>query len=319
MTAQCRCRRRPMIKNEPERVRLDLFSLRLALTIADHRSLRRAAKAVGLSESSLSHRLRSLEDGLTLGLFHRSSEGVTPTNAGRQFFARSREALRILDLAIAEAAESSRGMAGKVAIGLYTSLSTGRLRDAVLQFGREHAEIDLQLIEGSRSRMIEGLSARTLDVAVLIGTPEPTLGEAVMLWTEQAYVIVLSTHPIARHDEVDWSRLADERLVFSTRDAGPEAESAFIARSGGPGRQPNRDLHNVNRDTLLTLVAMGRGIALMIESDLGYLPPGVVAIPLAQGGRRTREVLTAYRDPGNDNPALRRFWSLLKSHYSDIE
>jgi hypothetical protein len=25
--------------------------------------------------------------------------------------------------------------------------------------------------------------------------------------------------------------------------------------------------------------------------------------------------LTAYRDPGNDNPPLRRFWSLLKSGY----
>ena len=46
----------------------DLASIRLALTIADHRSLRRTAKATGLSESSVSHRLRSLEDTLTVAL-----------------------------------------------------------------------------------------------------------------------------------------------------------------------------------------------------------------------------------------------------------
>ncbi len=67
----------------------------------------------------------------------------------------------------------------------------------------------------------------------------------------------------------------------------------------------------------MTLVAMGNGVAVMIESDLGNLPPGVVAVPLKDAKGATMEMLTAYRDPGNDNPPLRRFWSLLKSRYSE--
>ena len=218
---------------------------------------------------------------------------------------------------MAHAAASSRGTAGRLRIGLYTSLSGGKLRDAIREFSQDHSDTELEFVEGSRSRMIEGLSARTIDVTVLIGPPDLTLGEALPLWREQAFAIVPETHPISRQAEIAWGRLADETLLFSTRDAGPEAESALIARLGGPGRWPNRRLHTVNRDTLLTLVAMGRGVAMMIESDLGYLPGGAVAVPLVDGNGRTRELLTAYRDPGNDNPPLRRFWSMLKSRYSD--
>ena len=271
----------------------DLASVRLALSVADHRSLRRTAKALGMSESSVSHRLRSLEDTLTVALFHRSSEGVEPTNAGRQFFARSREALRLLDLAMTDAALSSRGMAGQLKIGLYTSLSIGKLGDAIRDFSQQHPEIELELVEGSRSRMIESLNARTIDVTVLIGPPDPVLGEALPLWREQACAIVPETHPFASESEIAWGRLADETLLFSTRDAGPEAESALMARLGGPGRWPNRRLHTVNRDTLLTLVTMGCGVAMMIESDLGYLPSGAVAVPLVDSSGPTRELLTA--------------------------
>ena len=191
-----------------------------------------------MSESSVSIRLRSLEDTLTVALFHRSSEGVEPTNAGSKFFARSREALRILDLAMADAAAGGRGVTGRLTIGLYTSLSMGKLRGAIGEFSHEHPDIQLELIEGSRSRMIEGLSARTIDLTVLIGPPDPVLGEALPLWREQAYSIVPKTHPFAGETEIGWDTLANEMLLFSTRDAGPEAESAMIARLGGPGRWP---------------------------------------------------------------------------------
>lgn len=173
------------------------------------------------------------------------------------------------------------------------------------------------MIEGSRSRMIEGLNARTIDVTVLVGFPDPVLGEALPLWREQTFAIVQASHPIAQLPQVRWDRLADEVLLFSTRDAGPEASNALIARIGGSGRWPTRRLHNVNRDTLLTLVAMGSGVAVMIESDLGNLPAGAVAVPLHDADGPTKELLTAYRDPGNDNPPLRRFWSMLKSRYSE--
>jgi hypothetical protein len=73
----------------------------------------------------------------------------------------------------------------------------------------------------------------------------------------------------------------------------------------------------ISRETALSMVGMSLGLTLMIESDLGGLPEDVVAIPVAGSDDETLVPLTAYRDPSNDNPPLRRLWSFLRTRYVD--
>lgn len=297
------------------RLGLDLQSIQIVLAIAEHRSLRRAAIAIGLSESSLSYRLRTLEEVLTVSLFHRSTEGVEPTNAGLIFFAQARAALNILELAMADAAAASRGKAGQLTIGLYTSLSSGNLRHAIREFGEDHPEVDLRMIEGGRSELVEGLRSRVIDILVLVGRRDDNIGENMPLWSEKSFAVMSVHHPLSSRAQLYWTDISDETLVFSTRDGGPEAELALRVRMGTVGHWPNKRLQAVSRETLFTLVALGRGITLMLESDLGYAPQDVKAVPLRDEDGFSEELMTAYRDQRNDNPASRRFWSLLRRSY----
>ncbi len=218
---------------------------------------------------------------------------------------------------MADASATSRGATGSLTVGLYTSLSTGNLRESLAEFAAQHPEIEIQVIEGGRPQMIEGLRARTIDVTVMVGPADPHVGEPLPLWREQIFAVLAKRHPLAERSELDWTQIAGEPFLISTRDAGPEAESAVVAQLGGPGHWPTRRLHTASRETLRALVALGHGLAVMIESDLGQIAPDVVAIPLRDAEGFTLERLTAYRDPSNDNPPLRRFWSLLKSRYSE--
>jgi DNA-binding transcriptional LysR family regulator len=272
-----------------------------------------------MSESSLSHRLKSLEDALTVSLFHRSSEGVTPTHAGLIFFEQAREALRILDLAAANAAAISQGVAGRLTIGLYTSLSTGRLHDALAAFRATHPDLDLHLVEGGRSQMIEGLSSRAIDLTVLIGPPDINLGEALPLWRERMHIAVPIHHPFASRARVQWHDLGSETVLISTRGAGPEALCLLASKLGESARRTSTRSHFISRETVLAMVGMGFGVSLMIESDLGRQPETVVTVPIDGDDEDDGYVaLTAYRDPRNDNPPLRRFWSLLKASYASV-
>lgn len=297
------------------RLGLDLASVRLALAIAEHRSLRRTAMALGMSEAALSHRLRALEEALTVSLFHRSSIGVEPTRAGLAFFEEAREALRVLDLAVANAGATSRGVAGRLTLGLTTSLSAGRLRTALGAYAEEHPEIDLQFVEGDRSRMVEGISSRAIDIAVLHGAPDDHLGEPLLLWHERLYVLITVGHPLSRRSEVLWSDIEKETFLVATHGASPETVHLLAGRLGRHGRGPATRSHMISRETALSMVGMSLGLTLMIESDLGGLPEGVVAVPLAGGDGDTLVPLTAYRDASNDNPPLRRLWSFLKRRY----
>jgi DNA-binding transcriptional LysR family regulator len=298
------------------RLGLDLASVRLALMIAERRSLRRTAMAVGMSEAALSHRLRALEDVLTVSLFHRSSVGVEPTLAGLAFFEEARKALDLLDLAVANAGAISRGAAGRLTLGLTTSLSAGRLPIALSAYAEEHPEVDLQFVEGDRSRMVEGINSRAIDIAVLHGAPDNKLGEPLMLWHERLYVLIAADHRLAGRSEVLWSDIEEETFLVAARTVGAEAVQLLAGRYGR-GRSPVTRSHLISRETALSMVGMSLGLTLMLESGLGRLPQGVVAIPLASSDGETLIPLTAYRDPSNDNPPLRRLWSFLKRGYAE--
>jgi hypothetical protein len=68
---------------------------------------------------------------------------------------------------------------------------------------------------------------------------------------------------------------------------------------------------SVGRETVMRLVAMGRGVSLTSEATIVTLFPGVVFRPIS-GGDATLQ-FSAVWWPGNDNPALRRFLSLART------
>jgi len=251
-----------------------------------------------------------------VSLFHRSSEGVEPTQAGLVFFRQARQALHIIDLAVANAAATSVGNAGRLTLGLYTSLASGQLRDALSDYRLAHPDIECDFVEAARSRLVEGLNSRSIDIAVLLGPADTNLGEALPLWREQIHVAMNDGHRLAQRSQVNWTDLIDETFLVSTEGAGPEAASLLAARQAEQGQMPCIRSHAVSRETIFSMVSMGFGISLMIDSGLGRRPPGVVAVPLMRDHQGAQVQFTAYRDPGNDNPPLRRFWSLLKTRYS---
>jgi DNA-binding transcriptional LysR family regulator len=64
--------------------KIELTTVHQALKVAEHRSFRRAAEALGICQSSISKRVRNLEDVLGVDLFDRHHAGVKVTDAGRQ-------------------------------------------------------------------------------------------------------------------------------------------------------------------------------------------------------------------------------------------
>lgn len=68
--------------------RIPLISLVQFIAVAEHLNFRHAAKALGISQSSVSARVKALEDNLGVLLFERHARGVRLTDAGRHFMER---------------------------------------------------------------------------------------------------------------------------------------------------------------------------------------------------------------------------------------
>ncbi|MFC3677160.1 LysR family transcriptional regulator [Ferrovibrio xuzhouensis] len=58
---------------------MEIRHLRYVIVVAEHGSFRRAAKAIGVQESTISRRIRDLEDEIGAALFIRHHRGVDLT------------------------------------------------------------------------------------------------------------------------------------------------------------------------------------------------------------------------------------------------
>jgi DNA-binding transcriptional LysR family regulator len=150
---------------------VNFVSISQALVVADHLSFSRAAKALGVRQSAVSRRIRSLEDELGVSLFERATSGVRLTEAGRRFLNRSRTALDEIDHAVKAAASAGRGAEGTIRIGIQSSLSDGFPRELLRVFRQTHPAVCVHIVEGSAREQLTRISEHALDIALVSGGP----------------------------------------------------------------------------------------------------------------------------------------------------
>src|ERR1700722_819644 len=92
----------------------DLRHLKAFAAIAHRKSFRRAALDLGVSVSSLSMGMRTLEQNLGIGLLHRTTRSVGLTEAGERLMARLAPALREVDQAVASLQGSGTVLTGRL-------------------------------------------------------------------------------------------------------------------------------------------------------------------------------------------------------------
>lgn len=86
--------------------------------VAERRSFRAAAQALGVSASALSHTIRNLETRLDVRLLNRTTRSVAPTEAGERLLERLRPALNDIDEALSEVAAFRDRPSGRLRINI---------------------------------------------------------------------------------------------------------------------------------------------------------------------------------------------------------
>lgn len=293
-------------------VSIDLRHLRYAEAAERCGSFRKAAALLGLKQSNLSRIVRHLEEELGVVLFERTNGGVRPTLAGRGFVNGVRRVLDELQIVVDGAKAVGRGEAGHLTIGFYTSLSAGNLRASLVEFGRRFPEVEISTVEGSRSRLFDGIQTGTVDIAIVTGEPASDSSSSMVLWSERIIVVLPEGHPLSPNEIIYWTDLKSERFLLSERDPGPEIQDILVTKLSSPGDLPDVVRHDVSPENIKSLVGAGRGISLMCEACMGVSHVGVVYREARDGNGSTRIGYRAHWQDGNDNSALRNFISLLE-------
>jgi DNA-binding transcriptional LysR family regulator len=296
---------------------IELQELRWAIIATQHRSLRQAAEALNIRQSTLSRRLRSLESMLGVQLFQRTNGGTRPTIEGLEFLDAARRIIDETETITARLKSRSRGESGRLTIGIHASLSAGNLRATLIEYRRRFPDVDAHLLDGSSDQLMADLSSSAADIAFVAEGHPRWDGRSLPVWSERVVVALPEEHPLSRREMIHWADLKTEVLLLPSRGPGPEFVKLLANKLGcQDGARLNR--HEVSLDRLLTMVGAGWGILVALEGATGATYPGVTFREVHESDGPTRVSFWAYWRQTNSNPSLRPFLDMLRERYPDL-
>lgn len=278
----------------------DIAALRSALLVREHLGFRRASEVLGVNPSVLSRRVLALEDALGVSLFQRTPGGARPTGAGERFLTEVERALELITKAAVRAGAAGRGEVGRLRLGHVWPVTAGPAEGVLRAYRRSACDVELELRVGSAADLVAAVLDRELDAVLIDAEDAPPGLDRLPLWSEPWLVArsldapdePLGQAPVLCAAGDDWSRI--QRLV-AERGA---------ARAGVR-------VQMTSHDGVLSLVAAGAGHAIVPQSVAHATRASVAFAPLP--GHTASLSLTAAWRNDHDNPALRRFISLLRT------
>jgi DNA-binding transcriptional LysR family regulator len=164
-----------------------LLELNAVAAVATHRSFRGAATEMGMSPSALSHAVAALEQRMGVRLFNRTTRSVSLSEAGEQFLARVRPALREISEAMEAVNQFRDKPTGMLRINTSEGAARQVLQPIVLEFLKRYPDMQLDLV--TEGRMVD-IVAGGFDAGIRLAEAVPQDMIAVPCGPEQRFAVV---------------------------------------------------------------------------------------------------------------------------------
>ncbi|MFV3074116.1 LysR family transcriptional regulator [Niveispirillum fermenti] len=142
------------------------------LAVVEEGGITAAARRLNCVQSNVTARIRALEAGLGVPLFHRNGRGVVPTRAGERLLPHARQvtaALRAARASLHDLMNPGRP-AGRLAIGSMETTAACRLPPVLAAYHAAFPDVELSLRTGGTGPLVDEVLAFRLDAA-LVGGP----------------------------------------------------------------------------------------------------------------------------------------------------
>jgi DNA-binding transcriptional LysR family regulator len=242
----------------------------------------RAAQRLGVPQSSLSRRVKTMEHLLGVALFQPIGRGIALTPQGRDLYARTRGLVRALDDAVRQVRADADPDSGLVRFGFPLTLGPVSIPSLLAQFHTRAPRIRLHLVQAHGEALAEQVRDGRLDLAVMI-PPPPDL-PTVDLGRQRIDLHVSRAHPLAGRRRIDLAELADESFIANPPSY--QLRALLDSWCAAAGFTPRVVFEITEFETLRALVALGQGVALLPAAEVA--DPDLSVIPL--DGERDREV-----------------------------
>src|SRR6476660_7562469 len=165
------------------------------LSVAEHRSFRRAAAELGVTPSAISQAVRALEKRVGAALFIRTTRSVGLTEAGERFLSRAKPAFEELVAASEVARDLGQRPAGLLRLSVPRAVVPILLEPLIASFCQAYPGVEVEIAAGEE---LVDLAAKGFDAGIRLGQFIAADMVAVRLTPPFPFVVVSSPEYLRR-------------------------------------------------------------------------------------------------------------------------
>ena len=283
---------------------VSLRDLTLVQAVQRHGSFNRAARAMHISPSGLSHQVQKVESALGSPLLERGGRRIVPTAGGQRL-------LQQIDAVLASAEHLQQlaragdiAFGGELRLGVPASLGPYLLPHLIAPFPQYFPGVRLGISEGKPRGLLRRLQEGELDAVLAPLAPEVSGIASRLLFAEPWELMLRADHALAGQADIALDQLDRAEATLMA-----ESHADGLAGDGGE----HGHVQDVSLESLAALVSLRGGYALvpaLAHERLASMPNIVLA--KLKGQSPGREIALYWRDATPWHEDLQAFAELLR-------
>ncbi len=294
------------------KMHLELRHLRSIKAIHDNGGLARAADALNITQSALSHQIKGLEEQTGVELFVRRSKPMRLSAAGQRLLRLAERVLPEVEAAQAEFAGLRAGRSGRLHIAIECHACFEWLFPVLEGFRKLWPDVDVDIRPGLAFDALPALAKEDVDL-VVSSDPEELPGVTFTpLFDYSPVFVAASAHPLAARPFVEAEDFRGETLItYPVERSRLDVFSQLLSRA----RVEPEAIRQVELTAvILLLVASNRGVSVLpdwVVREVKY-SSDYVTRPLTANGI-TRSLYAATRAEDAEKPYMADLIRLARS------
>lgn len=283
---------------------MTLLSYQVFMAVVEQESFQKAAQALKLTPSAISHAVSAMEEELGSMLFVRSRHGVYLTNYGKELFPYIKNVLNS-DEYLQQAVAQFNGMQkGLVRLGTFNSACVEWLPSLLKDFERKYPKVRLDIYQGTYDDVYHWLRDGIVDLGFLSST---SVGELayVSVYEDRLVCVTPKGFQTKHPGYVTIEELREQRFVIQREGCDADVNH-FLEKYHLSGNGGSRILDDMSA---IALVMGGYGVCLVPELVIRNIPFPVDVYPLDVEEKRTIVLASLRSDVFA--PAVRRMYDYI--------
>lgn len=283
---------------------MTLLSYKIFMTTVEYMSFRRAAEAMGLTPSAVSHSIGSMEEELGFPLFVRKNNKISLTSNADILIPYIRQVLMSEDSLELEVDRIKGLERGIVRVGCFNTVCSGWMPDLVREFHEQYPGIEIEIFQGSYRDICGWISNGRIDIGFLSAA---SAGDIPIepLYNDRLVAAVPKGFKTSGADGISIQELAGCRFVLPLENG--DADSVKLIKDSGIDIKTS--CHVVDDLSVLRMVEAGMGVCILPRMVVDSFEIDVDSYPVVPESYRV--IGLACYDPSRSVPAVQKLYSFI--------